>query len=33
VVQGFCLRAGQFGIHQVLEGIDLPAEVQRRRCS
>jgi hypothetical protein len=29
----FCLRAGQLGIHQVLEGIELPAEIQRRRCS
>ena len=28
----FCLRAGQLGKHQVLEEIELPVEVQRRRC-
>ena len=29
----FCLRAGQLGIHRVLEGIELPVGVPRRRCS
>jgi hypothetical protein len=29
----FCLRAGQLGIHRVLEGIELLVGVQRRRCS
>jgi len=29
----FCLRAGQLDVHRVLEGIELPVGVQRRRCS
>jgi hypothetical protein len=35
IVIGAILRytAGQLGVHRVLEGIELPVGVARRRCS